>query len=307
MGNYPSFPILTEAQLRARLAPPSARVRMVLDTDTANEVDDQFALVYAMLSPARLDVEAMYAAPFDNEKSSGPADGMEQSYQEIVRLLAQLEVAPEGFVYRGAPCYLPRVDAPVESEAVRDLIARAKDGPAPLYVVAIGAITNIASALLLAPEIGERIVVVWLGGHASHWPHNREFNLQQDPLSARVLFDAGVPLIRVPCYPVASHMLTTAPELERYVQGKSAIGDALVALFKAYHDDHYAWAKEIWDLAAVACLVEPEWVTSTLVPSPILNDDLTWTHDEARRLVREAQWVNRNAIFRDLFDKLASQ
>ncbi|NBD36862.1 MAG: nucleoside hydrolase [Chloroflexi bacterium] len=307
MGNYPLFPILTEAQMRARLAPPSARVRMVLDTDTANEIDDQFALVYAMLSPARLDVEAMYAAPFDNEKSNGPADGMEQSYREIVRLLAQLEVAPEGFVYRGATRYLPGVDAPVESEAVRDLITRAKAGPAPLYVVAIGAITNIASALLLAPEIVERIVVVWLGGHASHWPHNREFNLQQDPLSARVLFDAGVPLIRVPCYPVASHMLTTAPELERYVQGKSAIGDDLVALFKAYHDDHYAWAKEIWDLAAVAYLVEPSWVTSALAPSPILNDDLTWTHDAARRLVREVQWVNRNAIFRDLFDKLASQ
>jgi len=307
MSDFPSFPSLTEAQWRARLAPPSARVRMVLDTDTANEIDDQFALVYAMLSPARLAVEAIYAAPFYNGRSNSPADGMEQSYEEIVRLLAQLEVAPEGFVYRGATRYLTDLDAPVESEAVEDLIACAKAGPAPLHVVAIGAITNIASALLLAPEIAERIVVVWLGGHASHWPHNQEFNLQQDPLAARVVLDAGVPLVRVPCYPVASHMLTTAPELERYVQGKSAIGDDLVVLFKAYRDDHYAWAKEIWDLAAVAYLVEPEWVKSALVPSPILNDDLTWTHDATRRLVREAQWVNRNAIFHDLFDKLASQ
>ena len=32
-----------------RLAPPEGKVRMVLDTDTANEIDDQFALVYALL------------------------------------------------------------------------------------------------------------------------------------------------------------------------------------------------------------------------------------------------------------------
>jgi len=48
---------------------------MVLDTDTYNEVDDQFAVVYALRSPERLRVEALYAAPFHNDRSSGPADG----------------------------------------------------------------------------------------------------------------------------------------------------------------------------------------------------------------------------------------
>ena len=40
---------------------PNEKVRMVLDTDTYNEIDDQFALVYALLCPEKLNVEAVYA------------------------------------------------------------------------------------------------------------------------------------------------------------------------------------------------------------------------------------------------------
>ena len=51
------LPRLTTEQRVQRLEPPAGRVRMVLDTDTYNEIDDQFALVYALLSHERLDVE----------------------------------------------------------------------------------------------------------------------------------------------------------------------------------------------------------------------------------------------------------
>ena len=54
----------------------------------------------------------------------------------------------------------------------------------PLYVLAIGAITNVASAILKNPEIIDRIVIVWLGGNALHWPENKEFNLYQDVAAA---------------------------------------------------------------------------------------------------------------------------
>ena len=71
------FPKVSEDLRRRRLDPPSGPVRMVLDTDTYNEIDDQFALAYALLSPERLDVEAVYAAPFTASRSSGPGDGMQ--------------------------------------------------------------------------------------------------------------------------------------------------------------------------------------------------------------------------------------
>jgi hypothetical protein len=41
---------------------------MVLDTDTYNEIDDQFALAHTLLSQEWVQLEAIYAAPLDNEK-----------------------------------------------------------------------------------------------------------------------------------------------------------------------------------------------------------------------------------------------
>ena len=75
------------ASLLRRLERPSGPVDVVLDTDTFNEVDDQFALSYLVKMADRLRLQAIYAAPFFNEKSTGPEDGMEKSYREILTLL----------------------------------------------------------------------------------------------------------------------------------------------------------------------------------------------------------------------------
>src|SRR5437764_15119705 len=72
------------------LEPPAGKVSIVLDTDTFNEIDDQFALTYAVLSPERIELEAIYAAPFHNERSNGPEAGMLKSYNEILRVLERL-------------------------------------------------------------------------------------------------------------------------------------------------------------------------------------------------------------------------
>ncbi|MBI1297107.1 nucleoside hydrolase [bacterium] len=298
------FPQISEQLRQERLTPPEGVIRMVLDTDTYNEIDDQFAVVHALLSPERLNVEALYAAPFFNSRSSGPADGMEKSYEEIFRLLERLDWPSEGFVYRGSTAYLPDERTPVPSAAAEDLIQRALSSDETLYVVAIGAITNVASALLMRPEIVEKIVVVWLGGHALQWPHTREFNLKQDPAAARVVFNSGVPVVLLPCMGVTSHLFSTVPEIEKYVQGKGAIGDYLAETFKSYHEDHFAWSKEIWDLAPIGYLLNPTWTPSTLTPSPIVAEDITWQFDANRHPIRCAHFVDRDPILRDLFVKL---
>ncbi|MCE7981177.1 MAG: nucleoside hydrolase [Caldilinea sp. CFX5] len=301
-----TFPKLADAKLLSRLQPPSGKVRMVLDTDTYNEVDDQFALVHALLSPDRLQVEAIYAAPYFNNRSTGPADGMEKSYEEIHRLLEKLNWPQRDFVYRGSPAYLDASLQPVESAAARHLVERAMASPDddPLYVVAIGAITNVASAVLMEPKIIEKIVVVWLGGHALHWPNTREFNLKQDVPAARLLFDCGVPFVLIPCMGVVSHLHTTIPELEAYVSGRGAIGDYLVEIVKGYHTDHRGWSKVLWDIATIAYLLNERWTPSHLVHSPVLTDQVTWSIDQRRHLIRYVYHIDRDAIFRDLFDKL---
>jgi purine nucleosidase len=299
------LPMIPESLRLERLQPPKGKMRMVLDTDTYNEIDDQFAVVYALLSPTQLDVQALYAAPFFNSRSDGPADGMEKSYREILRLLDKLGVPSDGYAFRGSTGYLPDYESPHRSPAATDLVVRAMASEdEPLYVVAIGAVTNVASAIMIEPEIIKRIVVVWLGGHALHWPHAREFNLRQDPLASRLIFDCGVPLVHVPCMGVTTHLHTTVPEIERYVQGRGPIGDFLAEIFKAYHADHYAWSKVLWDIATIAYLVDPSWVPTDIVHSPVLTDQLTWSIDRSRHLIRSASFVHRDPIYRDLFEKL---
>lgn len=300
-----AFPPLTPDRRLALLEPPRGPVSLVLDTDTYNEIDDQFALVYALLSE-NLSLEAVYAAPFFNSRSTGPADGMERSYQEILRILAFMGRPAEGLAYRGSDRYLPADKTPVPSPAAEDLVRRARAAArGPLYVLAVGAITNVASALLMAPDIVDRIVVVWLGGQPWYWPTAREFNLQQDVPAAQVVFDSGVPLVHLPCKNVTEHLRTTLPEMAVYVKGRGPVGDYLYEIFEGYHSDHFAYSKVIWDISSVAYVNNPDWVPTELRPSPILRDDVTWAPEDAsRHLIRQAYDIKRDAIFGDLFRKL---
>jgi len=300
------FPRIAPGQRIAMLQPPRDKpVRMVFDTDTYNEIDDQFALVYALISP-ELDVQAVYAAPFHNSRSSGPGDGMAKSYEEILRVLDKLDRSPEGFAFRGSTHYLTDPKKPERSAAALDLIARAKKSSPddPLYVAAVGAITNVSNAILIEPAIIKNIVVVWLGGNGHHWPNQHEFNYRQDLKASRVIFDCGVPFVQLPCTPVVTHFTTTVPEMERYVAGHGAIGDYLLKIFKDYHQDHFAWSKVLWDMTAIAWLINDRWLPSDLVHSPIVTDNYTYSFDQSRHLIRMVNFVRRDPIFRDFFTKL---
>jgi len=303
-----AFPAISTARRLELLAPPERPLRMVLDTDTYNEIDDQFAVAHALLAPEKLHVEAIYAAPFHNRRSSGPGDGMERSYDEILRILERLGRTSAGFAHRGATGWLAAEDRPQPSAAAADLVMRAlgASSEAPLYVVAIGAITNVASALLLEPRIIDRIVVVWLGGQPGNWHNTREFNLEGDLTASRVILDSGVPLVQIPCRNVAEHLTTTKAELAAHIAGRNPLCDFLYESFCGYSRDHFAWAKEIWDVAAIAWLLNAQWVPSVLTPTPILSSQLTWSHDRNRPLMREATHCRRNAVFGDLFTRLAA-
>ncbi|GGE27811.1 hypothetical protein GCM10011391_02880 [Pullulanibacillus camelliae] len=292
-----------------RLEAPKGKIRVVIDTDTYNEVDDQFAVVYALQSQDKLNVEAIYAAPFFNERSQGPADGMEKSFNEINKILALMNISRENFVFRGSTGYLEDLAHPYRSEAAMDLIekAMASSDDDPLYVVAIGAITNVVSAILIQPEIVHKIVVVWLGGHALYWPDTKEFNLYQDLLASRFLYDCGVPLINIPCMGVCSHLLTTLSELEAHIDRTSKVGQFLLETFKGYHEDHYAYSKVIWDISTIAYLINPTWVETKVVHSPILTDQFTWSFDLSRHPIRMATFLNRDGIYKDMFKKLCGE
>ena len=297
--------MLTLEQRLKTLECPECPVDMVLDTDAYNEIDDQFAIAYAMHAPEKLNVKAIYAAPFYNERSEGPADGMERSYREIQKLLRLSGQEME--VFRGSTGYLTDEKTFQPSAAADDLCRRAMDysPDRPLYAVAIGAITNIASALLKNPEIADRIAVVWLGGNALEWHDNVEFNVRQDVAAARVVFGSGVPLIVVPCMGVASAFTSTGPELERWLGGKNALCDYLVQ-HTVEAADEYArgriWSRPIWDVTAIGWLMNDRCrlMLDRLVPTPIPEYDHYYAQDARRPVCKFVYHIYRDALLSDL-------
>ena len=282
-------------------------VKTILDTDTYNEIDDQFALVQMLLSKERIDVLSINAAPFSmNNRSDDPQKGMELSYEEIFRLLKKINFKKNNFVFKGSTKYVGFDKKPIDSPAADNIIENALkcSESDPLYVVAIGAITNVASAILKEPEIINKIVVVWLGGNALYWPENNDFNLKQDIGGAQVLFDSGVSLVLVPCKGVTSHLISTVPEIEKYIEPHGEIGKFLAMRFKEYNNNHKGWSKEIWDMAAVSWVLNEEWAPTNIAPSPILLDNKTWTFDENRHPIKIVYDIKRDLILQDFIEKL---
>ena len=298
--------MLTMEQRLKNLEIPTGPVDMVLDTDAYNEIDDQFAISYALHATEKLNVLALYAAPFFNNRSSSPADGMERSYQEILKLLRLSKL--ECPVYRGSDRYLPDEQTPVASDAAKHLteLAMRYSPEKPLYVVAIGAITNVASALLMKPEIADNIVVVWLGGNALEWHDNTEFNIRQDVASARVVFASGAPLVMLPCLGVVSAFTSTEPELTYWLKGKNDLCDYLVQ-HTVEAANEYAkgrvWSRVIWDVTTVGWLLNDgrRFMLDKLIPTPIPEYDHHYAQDPRRPLCRYVYHINRDALMGDLF------
>ncbi len=283
------------------------KIKAILDTDTYNEIDDQFALVQMLFSKEKIEVQSINAAPFSmNNRSDNPKKGMELSYDEIFRLLEKINFKKNDFVFKGSTKYVGFEKKPICSPAADNIIESALKCTEedPLHVIAIGAISNVASALLKEPEIIKKIVVVWLGGNAIYWPQNSEFNLKQDIGGAQVLFDCGVSLVMVPCKGVTSHLISTVPEIEKYIEPHGQIGKFLAMRFKEYNNIHKGWSKEIWDMAAVGYVLNEDWAPTNIIPSPILLNDMSWSSDKNRHPIKIVYEIKRDAILKDFIKKL---
>lgn len=281
--------------------------KMILDTDVYNEIDDLYALAYAMLSPDKVDLLAITAAPFLNSRSTSAADGMEQSYNEAFRVRGLVDSDSKIPIYRGSTAFMTREKKPVESEAAEAIIRLVRESDETVYIVAIGAITNVASALLMAPDIAEKAVLIWLGGHALHWKDNKEFNLYQDVPSAQVVFDSKIPLVQIPCNGVCSFFHTTIPELSYYLEGKNPLCDYLMDETRKYNKNNTpCWSKVIWDVTAVAALVRPDTLDMVEIPRPIVTDNSNYATDWARPHYLYVRHISRDKLYDDLFQKLVS-
>ena len=272
--------------------------KVILDTDTYNEVDDQYALAYCYLSE-KMDLLAVQAAGFHNEKSEGFADGMERSYQEIHKVLHLIDPDYTTPVFRGCTQRMTDVGGAVDSDATENLIRMVRESEEVVYVLVIGAITNVTSAILKAPDIKEKMVVVWLGSNDLEHEDIREFNLFQDFLAGHEIVECGVPLVLCPAFHVTA-ALTADMELIRELNGYNAVCDYLVAIL----EDRFrgrgspeGWKKVIWDIAAPSILATPQCATLEIMEAPILQENYQYGFAEGRHEILFLRKIDREIVF----------
>lgn len=304
---------MTNEQYFKNLTRPEGKIDIILDTDTYNEIDDQFAIAYMLGHPDKFNVKGICAAPFFNEKSTSPEDGMEKSYNEILKVLDLMDRHDlDEVVFRGSRTYLPDEKTPVESPAADYMASLANEYTPenPLYILGIGAITNVVSAILKNPNMTENCVVVWLGGSSFDMPRfANEFNMVQDIAAARVLCNCRVPLVLIPAWGVTDHLTTTKYELEHWLLNKNKICTYLcentVKEAQSYASGK-PWSRVIWDIAGVSWFVNEgnSMMQDRLVHSPVPQYDMYASKDERRHLIKYVWHVNRDKIFEDLFNTL---
>lgn len=278
------------------------RINVILDTDTYNECDDQFALSYMLLSQDKFNIEAITVAPYHHDNDISVEEGQEKSYQEILKICNWLNFDTENKVFKGSNGYIENGYSET-NEAVEKIIELANKND-KTYIMAIGAITNIALAIKKAPDIISKIEIIWLGGHSPICDNNKEFNFRQDVQAIKEIFESKVNLTIIPCKGVASNLKISIYELEHYLKGKSELCNYLCSRF--YDDEIHGiqTRRVIWDISVVAYLINKEWFEEKEMDCPEINKDLSYTFNKNDRKVKFVTYLNSDKIYKDLFNKL---
>lgn len=286
--------------------PASKRVRVIVNTDAANEADDQFAIVQALLTP-KLDIRGFVATHFGAQRTE---TSMEQSFDEIERILALMEMSGDYPVYRGSAGRLDD-EAPIVSEGAQFIIDEAMrdDAEEPLFAIFLGAITDLAAAYKAKPDIAGRLTAVWIGGGA--YPDGgEEFNLGNDIAAADIVFGSDIPLWQVP-RDVYKMPRVSLAELAVKVRPWGTIGEYLFRQLEQFNllpTHSPRWPPgESWNMGdspAVSLLIDDQNFDCELRHAPEIGADMGYVHSGARRQIRVYKSVDSRFILEDLYAKL---
>lgn len=283
--------------------PPAAKQRVIVNTDAKNEADDQYAIVQAVLTPS-FELHGIIPAHFGTAKS---ATSLQDSYDETMLLLRLMGLEDAVRVEAGATQAMPDEATPVDSSGAQLIIAEAmKDDARPLHIAFYGPLTDMASALLLAPQIEQRnIRVIWIGGGA--WPSGgREYNLSNDIHAANVVMKSHLEVWQVPRSTYRTMGVTYAELIEKvYPQG--AIGKYLVEQLLAHNaktrpEMEY---RSLGDSPCIGIIMDPECGHFSWRPAPTFDEQMHYIHMGQYRPIRVYENVNTRFIHEDFFAKLA--
>lgn len=288
--------------------PSQKMVRVIMDTDAKNEADDQYAIVHALLSP-KFDNRGIIAAHFGEWRSP---TSMEDSYEEIAKILALMKIQDNNMIFKGAPRALADESTPIPSAGAELIIKEAmSDDPRPLFVTILGPLTDMAAALLMEPRIADRLTVIWIGGGA--YPAGEpEYNLWNDIHAANVVFKSKVSVWQVPKN-VYQRVMVSLAELEYRVKPHGELGNYLFKQLVEFGHTEAAIntiirTGECWclgDSPVVGLLLCDHEYHYDWLPAPEFTQDMRYIHERNNRPIRIYKDVNSRFILEDFFIKLA--
>lgn len=278
----------------------SDRVKKVIfDADSGNEMDDQYSLAYAIASET-MDVVAVNAALFLNTALVPTyEEGMMEGYRENKRIL---DLIGYGDIPQFYGCANPITESPgyspVASEASDNIIKLAHESDELLYVVATGALTNVASAILKDPTILDKICVVWMGGGGQGTGDGSGFNTHQDFKAAQFVINSGALFVMLPgAGPKGGG--TDALRGDKALLMSSFPGDDEVStmfretLPRECDPEHFdadtnytgegKWWHIFWDLASVALFECNDGMDLEIITAPRIRNDLSMAEKESGR------------------------
>lgn len=288
--------------------PEEKIIRLIVDTDAKNEADDQFAIVQALLSP-KFEHVGLIAAHFGQDRCR---DSMMQSYYELETIFDLMDFPAENMIYKGAETAIPDKQTPVASEGAELIIREAmKEDDRPLYVIFLGAITDLASAYLMEPRIAKRLTAIWIGG--GRYPNGGpEFNLGNDIHGANVVFASPIELWQVPKN-VYEMMPVSLAELDYKVAPCGKIGRYLLDQLNEHaHEEgprkSVFRTGETWvlgDNPAVGLLLYEHRFEYDWVQAPMITSDMSYVHTGLNRPIRVYKSIDSRLILDDMYAKLA--
>ncbi|PIX45040.1 MAG: hypothetical protein COY42_16155 [Armatimonadetes bacterium CG_4_10_14_0_8_um_filter_66_14] len=285
---------------RVPAIPPRERqLRVVIDTDAGNEIDDLWALALALRCPERFQIEGFVAANYDNHSPGGGPGSLDTSARLIETVVAQAGLAGKFPVKRGSPPMRYQFE-PSESEGVDFLIERAMASTAedPLWVVGLGAATDIASAYLKEPRIVERVVVFW--HFRTEWPKRCwNFNVIGDVRAARLVFHSDLAFV---LFDTGTDLTCPMEQSAQWVE-YGPLGRFLheYRLRSEWYQDP---KKGFYDLGDLASLVEPSLATWEVVACPEVNWDLAYAFNGTKGEILRCGAIDRDRTFALLEERL---
>ena len=242
-------------------------VRMLLDTDIGSDVDDAMALCFALRSPeiALEGVTTVYGdvglrARIAMKLIALSGAGAIPVRAGIARpLLRERPVHWMGHEGEGILTDDDRGMPVSDGHAVDFIVGKVRENKGRLTLAAIGPLTNIAAAIIVAPEIVDEVKeLIFIGGVARFGDNSLEvpaleWNVKCDPEAARVVFTSGIPLTMLGM-DVTRRAETRMDQshLERMKRAGTPLSDAAAHLVEIYWRHAEPKMRCIHDVLAVA-------------------------------------------------------